>query len=141
MPVTALAVPAKEDRIAAAAVHIGSIFAPLLVPAIAFLVARGRRPFVAAHARQALVETVVLNVLIAIAIVVSLCFTVSRLWGYYQNGWQDIDWWGFAARLLFWWVADAVLWLINLVVSIRQAVGALNGVWPRAERKMLGRAR
>jgi hypothetical protein len=135
MAETALAKPEQGDRSLAAAVHAGAIFFPLLVPLVAYFVTRTSRPFVAAHARQSLVETIVLNVLIGTAMVVSLGFTIWRLWGYYQNDWQDIDWWGFALRFALWWVAMGVLWVINLVVSIRQALQALRGEWPRSARK------
>lgn len=125
----------SDERSAAMGVHIGAIFAPIWVPLIGYLLTRGRKPFIAAHARHALIDTLVLNGLIFIAMVTSLVFTVSRIWGYYRAGWEDIDWWGFVIRFAVWWIAMGILWVINLIVSIRRAMGAWRGDWPSTARR------
>ena len=139
MASTTLAKPEQGERTTAAAVHIGAIFAPIWVPAIAWLVTRKDRPFVAAHAKQSLVETLVLNVLIGVAMLGSLVYTIGSIYSMYQQGFENVDWveagWGALLRLGFWWLAMGVLWVINLVVSIRQAVQALNGTWPKSVRR------
>ncbi len=136
-----LARPEQGDRTAAAAVHIGAIFAPLIVPIVAYVVTRGKREFVAAHARQSLVETIVLNVLLGVALVCSTAYTIYRLLNYYQNDWQDFDLWEFVIRFVVGWILLGILWLINLFVSIAQAVGALNGKWPKSAIKRAARGK
>jgi uncharacterized membrane protein len=135
--------PDQGERTTAAAVHIGAIFAPIWVPLIAWIVTHKNRKFVAAHARQSLMETLVLNVLIGIAMVASLTYTVFRIYNLYQEGFENVDWgpviWQTLLRIGAWWLAMGILWLINLIVSIRQAAQAMRGEWPRSERKRLAR--
>jgi hypothetical protein len=138
-----LAKPEQGERTTAAMVHIGAIVFPIWVPLIAWVVARKDRPFVAAHAKQSLVETLVLNVLIGIAMVASFAYTVWRVYDMYQRGFDDVDWWGVAweslLRIGIWWLVMGILWLINLFVSIRQASQALKGEWPRSVRRRMAR--
>ncbi len=145
METTSLVKPEQSERSTAAAVHIGAIFVPIWVPLIAYFVTRKRREFVAAHARQSLVETLVLNVLIGIAMLGSLCYTVWRVYTLYQGGVENIDWsdviWQSLLRLGVWWLAMGVLWLINTIVSVRQAMQALRGEWPKSVRKRAARGR
>jgi uncharacterized membrane protein len=144
MASTLLAKPEQGERSTAAAVHIGAIFVPIWVPLIAWVVTRKDRPFVAAHARQSLVETLVLNVLIGIAMLGSLAYTVYNVWSMYQEGFDKVDWyavaWQSLLRLGIWWLAMGVLWLINFFVSLRQALQAYRGEWPRSARKRAARA-
>ena len=135
--------PEQSDRTAAAGVHIGAIIAPIWVPLIAWIVTHKTKRFVAAHARQSLDETLVLNILIGIAMVGSLTYTVWRIYNLYQDGWENIDWGTEIVRSLvrigIWWLAMGVLWLINLFVSIRQAMQALRGEWPKSAQKRFAR--
>jgi uncharacterized membrane protein len=144
MATTTLAKPDQNERTTAALVHVGAIFVPMWVPLIAYLVTRKDREFVAAHARQSLVETLVLNVLIGIAMVASFCFTLWTAYNLYQSGLENVDWWDVTWRALlrigFWWLVMGVLWLINTVVSVRQALQAHRGEWPRSVRKRMARA-
>jgi hypothetical protein len=107
-------------------------------------VTRKDREFVAAHARQSLVETLVLNVLIGIAMFGSLCFTLLTAYNLYQDGLGNVDWWDVTWRALLrigvWWLAMGVLWVVNTIVSIRQALQAHRGEWPRSVRKRMARA-
>lgn len=143
MAINQLAKPDQGERTAAAGVHVGSIFVPLWVPLIAFLLTRNKRPFVAAHARQALVEAIVLNVLIGIAMLASFAFTVWRAYSLYQEGLGNVDWWDVLwkslLRIGIWWLAMGILWVINFFVSVRQTLQALKGEWPRSAAKRLER--
>jgi uncharacterized membrane protein len=144
MATTTLAKPEQNERTTAALVHVGAIFVPIWIPLIAYLVTRKDREFVAAHARQSLVETLVLNVLIGIAMLGSLCYTVVGLYTLWQGGVENIDWsevvWQSLLRLGVWWLVMGVLWLINTIVSVRQALQAHRGEWPRSARRRAARA-
>src|SRR6185503_7704282 len=89
---TTLHSPAKSERTAAAAVHIGAIFAPIWVPLVAYVVTHRTKKFIAEHARQSLTETLILNVCIGAAMVGSFCYTVWRVWSIYQEGLDKVDW-------------------------------------------------
>lgn len=138
-----LAKPEQVERSAAAGIHIGAIFVPIWVPLIAYVVTHRSRPFVAAHARQSLVETLVLNVFIGIAMVVSLAYTIVGLYGLYQEGFENADWWSVVWKALLkmgiWWLVMGVLWVVNLFVSIRQAGMAYRGEWPKSAVKRASR--
>lgn len=135
--------PEQGDKTTAAAVHIGAIFAPIWVPLIAWIVTGKNKKFVAAHARQSLTETLVLNILIGIAMIASLSYTAWRIYSLYQQGFENVDWgpviWQSVLRIGIWWLAMGILWVINLVVSIRQAMQALRGEWPKSAVKRAAR--
>ena len=88
----------QGDRTTAAAMHVGSIFAPVLVPAVSYVAFRRSSRFVAAHSLQALYETFALNLLLLVVGIASLSYTAVRLYGYYQNDWQDFSIWEFLVR-------------------------------------------
>ena len=82
LPGSSLVKPQPTDKYLAAAVHISSIFWPLLGPIVGWAVFR-RNDFVAAHSKQALKETIVLNVIVFTAGAVSLGYT--SFWVYYYD--------------------------------------------------------
>jgi hypothetical protein len=128
--------PTSRERTWAGAMHLASILWPIVAPAVAFLGWRRSSLFVASHALQALFETIVLNVLLFIATVASLTYTLVTLWGHYQDGWQDFSVWPFLTRFAVGFVALGLLWVWNLVHSLRQALQAWRGVWPRQNRRL-----
>lgn len=120
--------------------HIGSIFAPILVPAVVYVLSR-RISFVRSHAFQALYETIVLNILLFVVGTVSLCYTAFRLWNFYQNDWQGFSWFEMVVRFAVGWLLLGLLGLINTAISLRQAYQAYQGEWPTREtRKALRQA-
>jgi hypothetical protein len=131
-----LAAPDQTERAAAAAVHIGAMFAPIWVPLGAFLLTHRSRKFIAEHARQSLTETILLNVCIGVAMVASLTYTALSIWSFYQQGLDRVDWgsvvWQSLLRMGAWWLLMGILWVVNFVVSLRQASQALRGEWPKA---------
>ena len=130
-----LVVPNASDRILGASVHVSSIFWPLLGPLVGWLAFRKQKPYVAAHARQALLETALLSVGLFLALVASTAYTVVRISHFIQTNWADFTWQEFIFRFLAGWILLAVLELANTFFSIVQAVGALNGRWPRSTAK------
>ncbi len=118
-------------RRSAALMHLASIPWPIVAPIVAFVLWRRSAPFVASHALQALLETLALNVLLAVAAVASLAYTLWTLWGHWQTGWVDFSIWPFLARFALGFLALGLLWAITTVVSLRQAAKAWQGVWPR----------
>jgi len=127
-----LAVVETSDRMLGAGVHVSSIFWPLLGPLVGWLVFRKQKPYVAAHARQALFETIVLNVGLFLALIASTAYTLVRINHFVQTNWVDFTWQEFLVRFLIGWILLALLQLANTVFSIIQAIGALNGRWPRS---------
>jgi hypothetical protein len=121
-------VPSVEERRYAAAMHLGSMFAPFVVPAAVWAFARSRQmPYVAQHARRALVESIVWKLLFVVGATLSLVYTVSRLWGSYQQDWVGFDWREFAVRAVIGWAIVIALGVWNLLTSLRQAHKAYQG--------------
>ncbi|MBS1722193.1 MAG: DUF4870 domain-containing protein [Armatimonadetes bacterium] len=123
--------PAGTDRGWAAAVHVSSIFWPLLGPLVGIALFHNRSRFVASHAKQALLETIVLNLLVFTAGLVSLTYTAFRIVHYVQTDWRDFAWQEFLVRFIVGWIAFWLLEFANIVVSIRQAWQAGQGKWPK----------
>ena len=134
--------PNARERLGGAMVHVGAIFAPILFPIGAYLFARKKAVYVAAHARQSLVETLLLNVFIGLAIVVSLSFTIAHIVHLYQEGVENIDWikelLSAGIKMLVSYLLLALLCFINTVVSIVQAIKAYQGEWPKSWKKKRG---
>jgi hypothetical protein len=125
-------VPAR-DRYLAAAVHVGSIFAPIWVPAIAWVIFR-KSVYVASHARKAIFGFLALKVGLLIVGTASLIYTLSRLWTLYQNDWQGFSLLEFGGRFLVGWILLSLVGVVTTVISIAEAHGALKGRWPRSHR-------
>ena len=129
LPVTAET--STTDRGWAAAVHIASIPWPLIGPFVGWLLFRKRSAFVAAHAKQALFETIILNLGLFVVGLASFTYTVTRIVHYAQTNWQDFSWQEFLIRFLVGWILLALLGLFNLVWSVKQAWDAWRGKVPR----------
>lgn len=129
-----LPVPEQADRGLAALVHVSSVFWPILGPLIGWAVFAKSKPYVAAHGRQALFETLILNLALFVAGLCSLIYTITRIVHFIQTNWVDFTWQEFVVRFLLGWIALALLGLVNTVVSILQAYRAWKGHWPRAAR-------
>ncbi len=126
-------IPAPHEKRMAALMHVAAIFAPIWGPLVGAAVA-GRSRYVRAHALQALYETLLLNLLLGVAMVCSLIYSISRLWYHYQTDWQHFSWTEFLLRFAIGWLILGLLALINAVLSIRAAVKANAGVWPKRAR-------
>lgn len=124
----------KSDAGWAAGVHVASIFWPLIGPIVGLALFR-TRPFVLAHAKQALLETLILNVAVFLAGLASLTYTVFRVVHFVQTNWQDFHWQEFLLRFLIGWILFGLLEIVTIVVSVRQALGALRGDWPRQKKE------
>ena len=134
--------PNARERLGGAAVHVGAIFAPILFPIGAYLFARKKAVYVAAHARQSLVETLWLNVFIGLAIVISLSFTIAHVIHVYQEGLENVDWvkelLSAGIKILISYLLLLLLGFINTIVSIGQAIKAYRGEWPKSWKKKHG---
>ena len=117
----------------AAAMHVATIPAPIVAPLVGLVAARKSR-YVRAHALQALYETVILNIALAVVMTCSFIYTLTRLWTFYQNDWQGFSLTEFLLRFLVGWILLSILAGINAIVSIRQALKANAGHWPRQAR-------
>lgn len=126
-----------SQRVFAAAIHVSSVFWPLLGPLVGWFVFRNQ-PFARAHAKQALLETIVLNVLVFLLFVASTIYTVSRIVHFVDTGWQDFSWQEFLLRFVVGWVFLFLLEAVNTLVSVRQAWSAWKGHWPRSNQKADG---
>ena len=123
--------PAKHDKALAAGVHVSSIFWPFLGPLVAWALFR-KRAFVASHARKALTEAFVLKVAVILAFIVSLATTLSQVPHWVETGWKDVDWKFLALRVILGWLALLILEAVNTVFSVRQALRAYQGHWPKS---------
>jgi hypothetical protein len=133
-----LGVAASNDRYLAAAMHVASIFFPILAPAIVYGLA-GRSRFLKSHSYQAIFETAALKVSVFVVGAISLTYTVVRLWDFYQHDWVGFSIWPMLARFAIGWMLFGILEFANTLISIRQAFGALQGKWPRREmRRVIG---
>lgn len=119
----------QTDRSLAAGVHVASIIWPLLGPIIGWVVFR-TKPFVAAHAKQALLETLVIKVGLFLALVLSTAYTITRIIHFTQTNWADFSWQEFLLRFVVGWAAVALLGFFNTVMSVMQALKAYRGRWP-----------
>lgn len=119
----------SSDRSLAAGVHVASIIWPLLGPIVGWVVFRSK-PFVAAHARQALLETLVLKVGLFLALVGSTVYTVTRIAHFVQTNWADFSWQEFVLRFVIGWIVLGLLGFFNTVMSVVQAIRAFQGRWP-----------
>lgn len=128
----ALPTPTDRDRYFAGGMHIASIFFPILAPAVVFALA-GNSKFIKSHSYQAIFETVVLKVSVFIVGAISLIYTITRLWHYYQIDWQGFSIWPMLARFAIGWILFAILEVVNTIISIMQAYHAMQGMWPRRE--------
>jgi hypothetical protein len=123
--------PTKSERTTAARMHVGSVFAPILAPAVGYAVSPHRSPFVAAHSLRAVKEWLVLNVCLLVAAIASISYTAYRLWDLYQKDWQGFSITEFLLRFLIGYVLLAILGFVTMLVSFRQAWRAYRGDWPR----------
>jgi hypothetical protein len=132
MPATSIVddpVSLNERRLAAA-VHVGSIAAPIVVPGVAWVIGQ-RSPFIKGHAQKALIDFLLLKVALFVAIVASSIYTISRLITLYQNDWKGFDVTEFLIRFVVGWALLAILGAITTICSLREAWQAYNGKWPR----------
>ena len=113
--------------------HLATIPAPVWGPLVGLAVVPRSR-YVRAHALQALYETVVLNVLLAVTMTCSLIYTLTRLWHHYQTGWVEFSWTEFLLRFAIGWLLLGLLAVINGIQAIRAAGRANAGVWPKQAR-------
>ena len=134
--------PNARERLGGAAVHVGAIFAPILFPIGAYLFARKKAVYVAAHARQSLVETLWLNVFIGLAIVISLSFTIAHVIHVYQEGLENVDWvkelLSAGNKILISYLVLLLPGLINTIGSIGHAIQAYPGALPQSWEKKSG---
>lgn len=139
-----LRTPEQNEKLGAAAVHVGDIFFPIIFPLGAMIFSRKKSDYVYSHARQAIIETLWVNVFLGIAIVVSLSFSIAHFWELYQNGFEDVDWWvegGKAAlKFLIGWILMAILGFINMITAVLQAIKAFQGEWPKSWKKKMAKA-
>lgn len=124
-----------SDRLLGALVHVSSIPWPLLGPLVGVLVFGKSNKFVRAHALQALLDTILFNCLIFLAMGASLTYSVIRIIHYINTNWADFSWQEFLARFLIGWILLAIFGLVNTVISLTQAASAWRGNWPRKKRK------
>ncbi len=125
-------VDTKEKRLAAL-MHLSTIPAPIWGPLVGMAIA-GKSGYVRSHALQALYETILLNILLGIAMVCSLLYSLLRLWYHYQTDWVNFSWTEFLLRFAIGWLLLGLLALINAFQAIRAASKAHAGEWPKRSR-------
>jgi hypothetical protein len=127
--------PESWERGAAAAIHIISIPAPLWGPLLAGLIMKSRSRYAEVHAWKALREHIILSACLLVWGTGSLIFTLTRLYGHWQNDWATFNPWEFLIRFAIGWIILTILTGIVTVLSVIQAWGAWQGSWPKNEIK------
>jgi hypothetical protein len=127
--------PTRTERLWAAATHLATIPAPFLAPVAAILVQRKSR-FVVSHALQALYEFLVWKAILAVAMLGSFVYTLTRLWHHYQTDWREFSLTEFALRFLAGLVILAVIGFVNTVQSLIAAKRAYTGTWPKQSQRL-----
>ena len=120
----------SKDRSLAVAVHISSIFWPLIGP-LAGLVLTKKGSFAHSHSKQALLETIVINVALFCICLISITYTLWRISHFIQTHWVDFHWQEFVIRFIVGWILLVVLEIVNIAISLRQALHAWQGKWPK----------
>jgi uncharacterized membrane protein len=126
---------ATERRLAAA-MHLCTIPAPFVAPAVALVVAR-KSDYLKAHAWQSLKEFIVWKLALVLLLALSLSYSVSRIWHHYQSDWSEFSIWEFLLRFAAGWLFLTVLGGINTVQAVVAAHKAHCGTWPKSRRKAL----
>jgi hypothetical protein len=130
-----LPTPEQNDRYLAGGMHLASIFFPILAPTLTYFLA-GKSKFVKTHSYQAIFETLILKASVFIVGAISLTYSLVTLWNHYQkDDWENFSWATMAVKFIAGFVLFAILELFNTIISIRQAIRAFQGEWPRREVK------
>jgi len=126
------AMPSQDERNLAAASHLLSIPFPFLAPAAIFFWKRSSSRFVALHAAQAFFEALVLNIVLFIALAISLAFTLVKVWEAVQTRGQSLTWddlWSALIKAGATWLILGLISFYYLVQSVIQANQAYRGKW------------
>ncbi len=131
-----------HERTVAAAVNISAIFFPYLGPIVGSLIA-GKSKFVKFHAYRCLIEQILSTLIIGALAITSLAFTIYSLSQTMQGGfdWHKIDWQTILIKSIVTYLLLALWGLINILLSVRDAIEALRGELPKrpkwSERKAM----
>lgn len=121
--------PKPTDRHLATGVHIASIFAPFLAPAVAWVL-WSKNGFVVAHAKKALFEAIGLKIFLCVFGIVSISYSIWNLIQQSQNGFKDFSILPILLKFLAVWLFVTLLGIWNTVMSLRQAHRAYQGQLP-----------
>lgn len=110
--------------------HIATIFFPLIAPLVALIIFQ-KSPFVKAHAMRSLKETIVIQVLVFVAAIVSLSYTIVSLWRHCQENWQHFSLIPILVKFIVVWAALGLLEVFNTISALRAAHRASRGEWPK----------
>lgn len=110
--------------------HVATIFFPLVAPVVGIAIS-GKNPFLRAHASRSLKETLVLQVLIFIGMVISFTYSAVNLYHHYQEGWKHFDIWPILIKTVVVWAILGIIEIINIALALRWAQLAMKGHWPR----------
>ncbi|AIE85569.1 DUF4870 domain-containing protein [Fimbriimonas ginsengisoli] len=116
-------VPTQTERLVAAGMHIATIFAPLVGPAIVWALWRNS-PFVSGHARRTFNGTLLLQ---GVLLFLGACSLIYTIWSISQTGWQNVNILALVLRWAIVWVFLIVLEWINILTALRHAYRAYRG--------------
>lgn len=103
-----------------------------MAPIITFVSKRSRSRFVALHAAQAFFETLLLNIVLFIALAISLAFTAAKVWEAIQTQGQSLTWddlWAALIKAAATWVILGAISLYYTISNVIQALQAFRGEW------------
>lgn len=131
--------PTEKEMHLARAMHIASIFTPLWVPFVVWILTPKQMKFLRAHARLAAFDGIIWKAIFLVLAVISLTITIITLIHHFSTQWQDFEWSQVIWRVVISLLVLGTLFTVNLVQSIKQAFDAKKGLWPKREQKLLAK--
>lgn len=131
--------PTERERQLARAMHIASIFTPLWVPFVVWMLTPKEMKFLRAHSRLAAFDGIIWKAIFLLLAVISITVTIITLIHHFSTQWRDFEWSQVIWRALITLFVLGSLFIVNLVQSIKQAFDAKKGIWPKREQKLLAK--
>ncbi len=125
----------SSERSLAAVCHLLSIPFPFLAPIVFFFWKRAESRFIALHAAQAFFEALILNIVLYIALGISMAFTIAKVWEAIQSRGQSLTWddlWAALIKAGATWLILGVISAYYTIASIVQSVQAYQGKEPKS---------
>ena len=119
--------------------YVATIFAPIVAPVVGLILGL-KSPFLHAHSKRSLKETILLQAALLVVGICSLTYTAISLYGHYQDDWKHFSIWPMLARFIVGWILLAILEIATTIWALRAAHRAFMGVWP-GERRALAKLR
>lgn len=132
----------QKDKTLAAGVNVAAIFFPYMGP-IAGAIVGSNSPYVKFHAYRNLIQQIISTIIIGFLMACSLAYSIYSLYNNQKDGFDlsKIEWVPILMKAAITWALLGIWGLINIILSIGDALQALRGEVPAkpkwTERKAL----